>query len=204
MSVFSSGKRNYRSWFKPGLRTYNFAIPPVGGFSPRYAINSNVDASADPWGSQWVRDASLPSLKTFINSLSVTRQSFPGELEWRKHENTQLFAINQGFSAGFYLYQMTVHAGDPATTWQTAPLYMQLFIGSSPPITSGVSVPVLCLPVPRPPLFLDFHPDGRIPFIGHPNGAQVALSSTRDVYTSTATTGFFNLALAYCADVESL
>lgn len=197
---FASIKKVFRSWFKPGIGSFNFAVvPPDPKTYPAYENNEPADPLCDNFGNQWIRDANLPNPYTSNQSLdSTTVNAFLGVSRWEIFRDVDI--CYPGSVLGLYpagIFQVIVTAGDPAVTWDTSPLYLQMIRGFSAvnPPTSGVSEPSFVMPLPRPPEAAIFDAGVRLPFVGAAAGIAIALSSTRDVYTAPGggLTGTFNV-----------
>lgn len=145
------------------LETPNQAPPIYSG--------GNTDAATDNNGVLWTRDANAPPGPA---SLSPS--------EWARFYNSSFGQVPIS-GTQCLVYVGNCFAGVIGTTWDTAPVYFQLFLENGGALPIAGEVPTFSIPVPAIPgaASLNFDP---VPFLG--DGIAWAISSTPDVYTAVA------------------
>ena len=210
---YKSINRILRTWFKPGVRSFQSAAVETENYTafPCYPRGQNADQMGDHFGNQWVRDANVPN--PFTNNTDSNQNFVDGFLEvsqWRIFKNVSLCYPGENNAAKVTgIFQIVAQGGDPAVSWATTPIYLQIMrgrfsTGGGPPV-SGVTLPDFVMPLPRPPEAGVFNPGIRAPFVGDGSGICVAISSTRDVYTTPGggLTATFNVNYAHFTQTSS-
>jgi len=184
--AFKSVFKALRGAFKPGVYEQ---VPSAGSIKSFQVVqdNQNGDPVCDQYGSQWVRDGSLPSPFRDESNLFSRNEGVAFKQLWEIATATDFLAIAQGGGGGepCALYQLDVVFGDPAVPWATSPYYVQLFTPNNGVAPTPGAIPDWSMPVAREGSSYKF--GARTPFNGVSGlggGIGIAFSVTPNVYTN--------------------
>ena len=200
--MFKSLLSAFRVAFKPGVDTINPDVEdnPL----PFYSQNENADPLCDALGNQWVRDAGAPAQWFDPNNPQATREGYLGSQRRTQVFNAASVEVAPGNTSGLpcAVFSVYAEAGDPATAWDTDPVYLLAFTPYNNGVPPNPGDPAdYSFAVPRAPTNLSMQFGIATPLngINTPNlgGFIFAFSETSDTYTPGTITGNILVNWAY-------